>query len=162
MRPACLPLGGQAKNEALPWRVASRKARRGRKLGGPPIGFRRVARVFLGGGCGRCAMSSHSESLLPQQRYDILGSIGALARPRPGRYPARRRSESRIPLELHAAAVRAGGREVRGVHPRRRHLPGCAQPAAGGVADGPSLRDLSHACGSSIPARSCSTSARPA
>ena len=53
-------------------------------------------------------------------------------------------------------------REVRGVHSRRRHLPGRDQPAAGGAAHGPSLRDLSHACGSSIPARSCSTSARPA
>ena len=43
------------------------------------------------------------------------------------------------------AAVRGGGREVRGVHPRRRHLSGRAQPAAGGAAHGASVRHLPHA-----------------
>ena len=56
-----------------------------------------------------------------------------------GRHPSARRRESRVPLELHAAAVREGGGKVRGVHPRRRYLPGGAQPAAGGAVDGPSV-----------------------
>ncbi len=38
-------------------------------------------------------------------------------------------------------------RAVRRVHPRRRHLPGRPQPAAGSAAPGPSLRDLPHAAG---------------
>ena len=36
----------------------------------------------------------------------------------------------RLPIELRPGRVRAGGREVRGVHPGRRHLSGRPQPAA--------------------------------
>ena len=45
------------------------------------------------------------------------------------------------------AAVRGRRSEVRRVHPRRRHFPGGAQPAAGSADPGPSVRDLSHAAG---------------
>ena len=51
-------------------------------------------------------------------------------------------------LELHAGRFRSGRREVRRVHPRRRHLSGRAQPAAGSCRSRlRSVRDLSHAAG---------------
>ena len=82
---------------------------------------------------------------------------------RSGRYPARaaRCSWSTARISRQPQFEKAV-REVRGVHPRRRHLPGRAQPAAGGAADGPSRSRSTARCGWSTPARSCSTSARPA
>ena len=56
-----------------------------------------------------------------------------------------RRRQACIPLELHAGRVRSGGPQVRRIHPRRRHLSGRAESAAGSAAADPSLRDLSHA-----------------
>ena len=45
------------------------------------------------------------------------------------------------------ADFEAAVRQVRRVHPRRRHLPGRPQPAAGSAAPRASLRDLPHAAG---------------
>ena len=67
---------------------------------------------------------------------------------RAGRHRHRRRRR-RSPIESNftQARVRGGGAEVRRVHPRRRHLSGRHQPAAGSAARGRSVRDLSHAAG---------------
>ena len=45
------------------------------------------------------------------------------------------------------AEFEAGGREVRRIHPRRRHFPGGDQPAAGTGNRVPAVRNLSHAAG---------------
>ncbi len=68
----------------------------------------------------------------------------------------------RLPGQFRPAGIRGRGAEVRRVHPRRRHLPGGDQPAA--AADDPhAIRSRSIGrCGSSIPVRSCSSSAPPA
>ena len=54
-------------------------------------------------------------------------------RPRPGRYPARRRRQLDS-ARTSPSRVRAGGREVRRIHSRGRHFPGRDQPAAGSAA----------------------------
>ena len=74
----------------------------------------------------------------------------------------RGRRDAALPVELHPGRFRGGGPQVRRVHPRRRHLPGRPQPAAGSAAAARIPSRSTARCGWSIPARSCSTSARPA
>ncbi len=54
----------------------------------------------------------------------------------------------RVPVELHAGRVRAGRRKVRRVHPRRRHLSGRHQPAAGTARSTASRSRSTARCGS--------------
>ena len=59
----------------------------------------------------------------------------------------RRRARSTYESNFTQAEFEDGRPQVRRVHPRRRHLSGRDQPAAGGAARGRSVRDLSHAAG---------------